>query len=299
MRKEIDITENTVLITGANGFIARNLAKTLKGKQLRVIGTSRRPVRIDGFDKIHEASLMESLANVFETEKIDTVIHCANHVGENEFEINVNGTTRWLKEAKENGVDNHIFLSSISAKPNVPSEYGRAKYELEQIFISEDGVIFRLGLVIGNGGMFGKIKQSMQKSPLVPIIDNGSRYVHVLGIDFLCHVIVQSILTSGEGLRGKLWHIHQPKPYTLRDVMVEIRKQFGYSCRFVPVPSLPILWAVSAVEKLRFLKLPVSSTNLKGLRQTRNETTPSDFVMFGQPEQSLEELVSKAARPSG
>jgi len=286
----------TVLITGSSGFIAGHLAAVLGGEELRVVGADLNPLRKTSFSKVYQASLQDSLGHVFASEKVNAVIHCANHVGENEFEINVKGTTRWLEEAEAHGTDLQIFLSSLSAKPDAASDYGRAKFELEQKFIEHNAVVFRLGLVVGNGGMFDRIKQSMKKSLFVPLIDNGRQNVHIVGIEFLVHVLRDCVLSMGEGLRGRTWQIQQPDPHTLREVMEGVRKQFGYSCRFIPVPSLPILWAVSAVEKLRFIKLPILSTNLKGLRQSGDETFRSDFARFGYPQQSLEEMIGRAAQ---
>ena len=51
----------TVLITGANGFIARNLAPVLKEAGMRVAGTSRAGQPVPGFDAIYPASLGDSL----------------------------------------------------------------------------------------------------------------------------------------------------------------------------------------------------------------------------------------------
>ncbi|OEU61809.1 MAG: hypothetical protein BBJ57_06695 [Desulfobacterales bacterium PC51MH44] len=283
----------TVLITGANGFIARHIAITLKQEKLRTVGVSRKTSRIDGFDKVYAAYLGESLKPVFEAETIDVLVHCANHVGKNEFKTNMNGTTLWMEEAKVHGVGLQIFLSSLSAKANALSDYGRAKFELEQKFIKAHHVIFRLGLVIGNGGIFAKMTESIRKLPVVPLLDNGTTEVYVLGIEFLCYVIRDCILNKGEGLRGQVWQIQQLKAYTLREVMVTIRQQFGYICWFIPIPSFPVLWALLTVERLPFLKLHISSTNLKGLRQSSGKEFHSDFDKFGYPEESLDNLVRK------
>jgi nucleoside-diphosphate-sugar epimerase len=286
---------STVLVTGAGGFIARHVAATLSRENLRVVGVARSSRSLDGFAKIYRASLLEPLTDVFEGEKIDAIVHCANHTGDDEYDTNVRGTTSWLEEANRNGVTLQIFLSSVSAAVDAPSDYGRAKYELEKRFISAGGIVFRLGVVIGAGGMFGRIVESLRRSPLVPLLDGGSSNVYIIGIDSLCRVIRDSVVPAGKDLRGRVWHLHQREAYTLRDVMHGIRRHFGYSCRFVPVPSLPALWSVSILERVPFLKLPVSSTNIRGLRQNRSLSLPSDFDHFGYSEQSLDELISNVA----
>jgi nucleoside-diphosphate-sugar epimerase len=283
----------SVLVTGANGFIARHLAKILKQEGLHTVGISRKTSRIYCFDTIYTAYLGESLKSVFEEEAIDVVVHCAHHGGKKEFEANVNGTILWMEEARSHGVELQIFLSSLLAKTDALSDYGRAKFELEKQFVSAHQVVYRPGLVVGDGGMFGKMKRSIQKLPVVPLLDKGTTKVYVTGIEFLCYVIRDCILNKGEGLRGMAWSIQQPNAYTLREVMMSVRRQFRYLCWFIPVPSYLVLRLLLVVEKLPFFKLNIGSTNLKGLRQSGQEDPRSDFDMFGYPEEDLDALVKK------
>ncbi len=285
-----------VLITGANGFIARHLAPVLKAASLRVVGVSRSGAPIDGFDAVYRGSLGDSLEPVFANETIHTVVHCANHEGRDAFEVNVRGTRAWLETARAHGAALQIFLSSLSAREDAGSDYGLAKYVLEQDFVGDNQVVFRLGIVVGDGGMFGRIKKALERFPLVPLLDNGRTRVYVLGIGFLSQVIRNCIENNQEELRGRVWKIQQPTAYTLRELMSAVRKQFGHSCWFIPVPSLPLLWAVSAIERFPFVKLPVSSTNLKGLRRNDQLESHSDFERFGYPEQSLDELLEDVFR---
>jgi len=281
----------TVLITGAGGFIAGHLAQTLRPENIRTIGISRNATDIVGFDKVYNAGLGESLKPVLASEQIDCVVHCANHTGKNEFEINVKGTTLWLEETEQQGVNLQIFLSSLLAKPDALSEYARAKHELEQKFMAINQVVYRPGMVVGDGGVFKKMKQSIEKLPIVPLLDGGNSRIYITGIGFFCRVVRDCIQNNGETLRGRAWRIQQTKAYTLKDVMRSIRHHFGYRCSFVPLPSFLVLWPVILLEKLPFVNLNVSSTNIKGLRQSGQDEYKSDFDKFAYPEQSLDELI--------
>lgn len=283
----------SVLITGANSFIARHLAKILKQEGMHTIGVSRKTAPICCFDTIYTAFLGESLKSVLKKEAIDAVVHCAHHAGKKEFEINVNGTIRWMEEARNNGIELQIFLSSLLAKRDALSEYGRVKFELEEHFISARHVVYRPGLVIGDGGMFGKMKKVIQKLPIVPLLDKGETKVFVTGIEFLCSVIRDCIVKRGESFKAKAWAIHQPNAYSLQDLMMNIRRQFCYSCWFLPVPSSLVLGFLFAFEKVPFFTLPLRSTNLKGLKQSGQENPRSDFNRFGYPEEDLNTLVKK------
>lgn len=284
----------TVLITGGGGFIAGHLAILLKQKGHRVIGVSRSTVRNAEFDKTHTAALGETLEPVLSEQPIDAIVHCANHTGADEYETNVIGTSRWFDEAKAHGVSLQILMSSLSAQADAASEYGRSKFALEQKFKSSGEVSFRLGLVVGNGGMFERMKASQRRFPIVPLLDNGSPRVYVLGIHTLCEMLCRCIESGGESMRGGIWSVQQPTPHALRDVMKSIRNHFRFRCRFLPVPSLPVLWLLMILERLP-LKLPVNSTNLRGLRAGRFVEFESDFARFGLEEETLDGLVARAA----
>lgn len=285
----------TVLITGGRGFIARNIAAELKKEGIKTIAVSRTPDPIEGFEAVYPGRLGVPLAEVFDVERVDVIIHCSNHVGRDDLSINVKGTIIWAEQAKENNVGLQIFLSSISAKRDSISSYGQSKYLIERWFLVNTQIVFRLGLVIGNGGIFGKMVDVIRRYPVVPLIDNGRLRTYITGIDFLCKVIKDVLCDGAESLKGRIWHMQQPEPVTLRKVMEAIRIHFGYSCLFLPIPSLLLLPALLFIEKLPFLKLDISSNNVRGLRQNAREEFSSDFAKFGYPTRSLNDMVKYAA----
>jgi hypothetical protein len=102
-------------------------------------------------------------------------------------------------------------------------------------------------------------------------------------------------VSDGSTRRGKIWHLHEPAVYKLKTVLTEIKKFYNYSCLFIPLPSAPVLAGVIILEHLPFLKLPVSSTNLKGLREAKNEKFRSDFNSFGYEPKGVSELIKTAS----
>ena len=105
----------TILISGADGFIAQHAAESLGALGCRMIGISIENKELDYFDSVYEGHLTFPLKDVFQHEDIDVFIHCANHTGGDEFRINVEGTRCWAEQAEENGVNTQVFISSLSA----------------------------------------------------------------------------------------------------------------------------------------------------------------------------------------
>jgi nucleoside-diphosphate-sugar epimerase len=283
----------TVLITGATGFIAGHLARAMSSAGYRVLGTSRSGAEVADFAKVFRASLGDSIVDFVASEEITAVVHAANYVGDNEFNINYEGTRQWFNEARDAGIDLQILLSSLSASEDAISAYGKTKFALESTFSAANQLSLRLGLVVGNGGMFERIRRSVGSGIIVPMLDNGNALVYVLGIDFLCTVVAEMISNNDSDRRGQTWSIQQPEACTLRELMESIRRQYGYHCVFLPMPSLPILWALTLAERLP-LNLPVQTTHIKGLRQSRHQTFSSHFDSFGHSAQSLDALVARA-----
>lgn len=286
----------TVLITGAGGFIARHLAVALRQVGWHVIGTSRQDASPAGFDRIYRRRLDDSLTEVFAQDAVDAVVHTALDTGSSAYETNVEGTTRWLEEAAAAGVGTQVFLSSLSADARALSEYGRAKYVLEQRFLAADQIVFRLGVVVGDGGMFGRMVDSVRRSPVVPLLDNGAQLIYVLGIDFLCSVIRDTLTSEGQGLRGRAWNLQQPTPYPLREVIRAICAAYSLHRVLLPLPAQPLVGLLRLFEKQALIRLPITSVNVQGLIQQGRREFPSDFARFGHPEEPLSALVARAAR---
>ncbi|MEZ4771229.1 MAG: NAD(P)-dependent oxidoreductase [Caldilineales bacterium] len=284
----------TVLITGAGGFIARHLAQTLADAGVRVLGVSHSGAAAPAYNRVFEAGLGETLLPALAAEPIDAVVHSALAAGMDGYRLNLEGTTRWMDEARAAGVGLQIFLSTLSAEPNALSDYGRAKWTLQQRFVDAGEVVFRLGVVIGDGGMYGRIRSSATRAPVVPMLDGGRQLLYVAGIDAVCAVLQDTILAGGESLRGGAWNLIQPEPVTLRDMATAINRQTRRRALLLPVPAGPVLAGLRVAESVPLLRLPITSTNVRGLMQQGQRRFPSDYERFGYPVQRLEELITAA-----
>jgi nucleoside-diphosphate-sugar epimerase len=287
----------TVLITGAGGFIAKAVAAELKARHVRVIGTSRNSFKNENFDEIYRARLGESLEEVFKKEnQVDAVIHAANEMSPAASELNTSGTVKWAEEAFKNGAETQIFLSSLSAKKDSPNNYGRAKAHTEDWFLKNNGIVLRLGLVVGNGGLFGRIITIAKTLPIVPLLSGGTSLIYYQGIEQTAKII--SDVALGEAkiplneLRGKVWMLQQENPVTLRNAIEQICTASGRKFRIISFPAGLALQAVLFFEKLK-IPLPVTSDNIKGLFLNSQRQVHSDYSKFGYPNETIESLTRK------
>ncbi len=284
---------NKVLITGSKGFISKNIANILKISGFYVIGTSRSPEPVSNFDKVYRGILGEPLKDIFESHKIDVMIHCAFDKRDKDNSMHEKGTRFWAAQAERNGVGLQIFMSSISAAEDAVSSYGQKKYELEKWFLAHNHIVFRLGLVIGNGGIFQTIISMVKKSPVVPLIDRGRTLTYVSDIDTIIKIVRDSILEKGKIERGKVLHLQQGRPVFFVKILEEIRRQYHLFCVFIPIPYFVISFFMFLAERCKFLSIGINTDNLKGMRQNSQRELKSDLNFLGYSESPVEILIKK------
>ncbi len=119
----------SVLITGAGGYIGRQLVAALaadRGELTTIVATDLQPVpeekRLAGIEYLAADICSPELANAFERYKVDVVIHLAAVVTpglksdrEVEYKVDVLGTENVLKASVAAGVKKFIYTSSGAA----------------------------------------------------------------------------------------------------------------------------------------------------------------------------------------
>ncbi len=292
----------TVVISGASGFLGRRLCEHFRQQGATVRGLVRRPdvypfsqpdvdlFRCDLPDVIDEAAL----------EGADILIHCAYATGsasrEEARRVNHLGTMRLYELAKQAGLDRFVFISSTGSSPEAESYYGRSKYDLEQQMDPAKDLIVRPGLIIGPGidGLFNRMKQSLDRLPIVPIFDGGRQVLQTIHIDDLCRAIEIAISRQ---LTGVLV-VAEPEGLEMREFLRALAAGLGRRCLLVPLPLAATLGIVRVFERLG-IPLPLSSENVLGLKQMGLVPSAADLARLGldvrNAAQSLETVL--APRP--
>ncbi|MBI4698626.1 MAG: NAD-dependent epimerase/dehydratase family protein [Nitrospirae bacterium] len=282
-----------VLITGANGFIARSISRLLSESGYFIVGVSRTHKPIPNYNEVFQGVLGEQLKDVYARHKIDVVVHCAYDKHNIDNIMNAEGTRIWAEQAERNNVGLQIFMSSISADKDAAAPYGQKKYETEKWFLAHDHIVLRLGLVIGNGGIFSSIVSSVKEHVIVPLIDGGKTLTYLTDVDVMCEIVRDAVMNNNKIARGKIWYLQQESPVYFVDILREIQSQNNLFRIFIPVPYFLVFTTLNLIEKLKILKLGITTNNLKGLRQTGSRKIESDLKTLGYPEIPLELLIKK------
>jgi nucleoside-diphosphate-sugar epimerase len=256
-------------VSGASGYLGSQICETLESRGWRAIRLTRSPGR--NRDQVFSYDLaMPITAQVREAlRSADALIHTAYDLSLTSpadiWRVNVGGTRRLLKAAREAAVGRIIALSSMSAFEGTTQLYGRAKLDIEAITTEFGGCAVRPGVVYSEraGGMVGALRK-LTTLPIVPVIAGGAGVYTVREQDFMK---VIALLASAATLEPGTISVAHPSPVTLVDLMRALAAQEDRRCRFVPVPWQLIYWLLRSGE-FTGLRLPFRADSLLGVVHT-------------------------------
>ncbi len=185
-----------VLLTGANGFIGRNLAAALVAAGHRVIPASRNK----GIDFCRMLSSGDWLAHL---EGMDAVINCVGIIGESgkqRFEpLHTLAPSALFHACVEAGVRRVLQISALGADDRAFSAYHLSKRAADDTLrsLELDWFVLRPSLIYGLGGESSRLFMRLARLPLIPVIGNGQQMIQPVHISDVVATLMHS-LTSPE-----------------------------------------------------------------------------------------------------
>ena len=190
----------SVAVTGANGFVGKNVRKFLYKNKVNVLGISRKnfvkyPTEIKAQSKnLLEQQLQKKLKNY------DVLVHLigigVESSGSTFEEINVNLTKNTIKLCKKSGIKKIIYISGLGVSKNNTSNYFTSKYKAEQEIINSglDYTIFRASYIIGKTDHLTKSLSKQMKKGVIIIPGSGKYQLQPIFVEDVAKIILKSIL---------------------------------------------------------------------------------------------------------
>ncbi len=178
-----------VFVTGATGFIGGELRRHLERAGHEVRGTTTRPRAAQD-----AALVVHRLGDPIDAgwlDGVDVVVHTAWDLAPSATARNLGGTTGWRDAAAKHGA-HLLFVSSYSAHPDFPTAYGRDKAAAEALLPA--ATVVRPALVVGSGGLFGRLVESVRRQPFTLMPDGGRHGVELIDVDDLCETLVRCVV---------------------------------------------------------------------------------------------------------
>ena len=241
-------------ITGANGFVGRNVIAILLGDaspgDIRAI--VRDPARAAA--ELPQAGLDVRRADVTDADSLrgafdglDAVVHTVAIPTERHgsFErVNAEGTRAVVREAERAGVHKLVHLSAIGASPDSPYPFLRSKGEGQAAVEASavPHVVLRPSILFGPGDDFFPRLRFSLAFPLVPLPGGGSARFQPLHVADLAQVIC----TALRGPMTGTFEVGGPTPSTYREMLEETMRAYRK-----PRPTMPM--PVSLMKPVAFL----------------------------------------------
>jgi NADH dehydrogenase len=285
---------NAVMITGVNGFVGASLAAELAAHGRRVRGTTSTRTGISAPAPGVERKALLRFGDSVGSEifaGVDMVIHCAYDLRPAHMQDNVSGTMKIAEAAAAAGAGRQIFISSYSAHVAAANDYGKTKFILQRYFLDQGHAVIRPGLIVGPGGMFKRLFQTLQRYPVAPLIGGGGVKMPIVALaDFLT-----ALTLIAESRRAGLFNLFLPQLVTQREFAAAVRAASGRNTIMVPVPA-GLLRALSGLFGRLGIALPVDADSLNGLAANQALRDRSDLTQFVAHPLTLEEMVTAASR---
>lgn len=262
-----------VIITGATGFMGRNLAERLSEDGHQILATGRslavgNELRKRGID-FKPADIMNAEDLVEAFSPVDCVVHCAGKSGdwgryEDYYKVNVVGTQNVLNACIHHGIKKLIFISSPSLyyngenrlnvredeplPPRQASDYAKTKLIAERLLLDPRQnnckvIILRPRAVFGpyDNTFVPRILRMSEKKAF-PLINNGQALVDITYIENLIDA-VRNCLAAQKTSWNQAYNVSNGNPITIRDWFAKILDIFErpFKPKNIPVPLAEIV----------------------------------------------------------
>ena len=201
--------------------------------------------------------------------QVDALVHCAydfrplrwNDINR----VNVDGSIRLLRAAREHGVKRGLFISSLSSFEGCKSNYGKAKLLIETESLRLGYAVVRPGLVYGPsaGGMMGALSRAAKSGRLLPLIGDGSYPQYPVHCEDLAKLVF--LLCQAETrLPARPVSAAHPGAISLKDLITTLAARDGNRPVFIPIPWRILHLGLKTLEALH-LPAPFRSDSLLGI----------------------------------
>lgn len=256
-----------ILVSGATGFIGRNLLPHLLDAGHRVRATSRKPTHHLDFvphDRLElvQADLLDasSLDGVFEG--VDAAFYLVHSmegsVGhEKDFvERDKDAARNFARRAAEAGVEQIIYVSGLKP-PGHASAHLESRREVERILSEGNSplTVVRAGFIIGDGSagcvMLDALTRTMDTLMVIPEFDNCTQpaYIDDVVAALMC------CLTHRDDTAGRVFEVGSCERVSYRRLIEMYAKFSGHTLELIEVPwaprSIGSAW-ISAISDLPY-----------------------------------------------
>ena len=236
-----------VLVTGATGFVGREVVAQLQARGHEVHALARGPLRSGSpsampdsvcqhaGDVLTPASLSPALTGM------DSVVHLVGIIsecGRNTFEnVHTEGTRNMVLAARQAGVKRFIQMSALGIRADAPARYQRSKWAAEEI-VRASGLattIFRPSIIYGPRDHFVNLFARMARwSPVLPVMGSGKSRLQPVPVADVA-VCFATALTEPASV-GQTYDLCGPERLSFVEILTTIQAVLGIKRWLLRIP---------------------------------------------------------------
>ena len=250
-----------ILVTGAAGFIGTRVVHELRARDRMTCGRSsahpRGPARSRNWDvELATGDVADPASLRSAAEGCDAIVHLVSILtgSKADFErVMVQGTRNLVDAAREAGTKRLVLMSANGVDNPGADEipYFEAKREMERA-VRDSGlefVILRPSFVFGDGGALATFLRLARRSPVTPIVGDGTPRIQPVWIDDVARAVAESL--ERPEAAGRTLELGGPDIVTWNEFWARLKKAAG-----VRRPSVHVPFSVMRIQATLLEKLP-------------------------------------------
>lgn len=298
----------TILVTGATGFVGRQLVARLitAGQPTRCLvrdGATAQKVlpaeaELVAGNILHPATLDAAFAGV--DILVDAAFMTANlkqHGEQTYYQVNVAGTHNQVDAAKRAGTKRAVVLSGLGTKQDKPGSYMQGRFLAEEAF-KESGLgwsILAPSVLFGQGSAFFKgLADLVRQVPLiVPVAGSGKEQFQPIWVEDVVTCLLAMINEPQRDSHN--YTVGGPEILTYNQILDQLMMTLGKKKIKVPSPKPFAMLGAAVMET--FLPKPPITTAALGLFDFPNITDlHSVETQFGFTPRSWEDYLAQSGQ---
>lgn len=249
-----------VLLTGADGFIGRNIATALTSAGHRVTPVSRK----HGFDFSRLITPAYWLPHL---QGIDAVINCVGIIGETgsqRFEpLHTLAPSALFRACEHAGIRRVLQVSALGADETAFSAYHLSKRAADEVLrsLDLDWFVLRPSLIYGKGGKSSELFMRLARLPMIPVIGDGLQRLQPVHISDVVDTVMHCLIARET---GKTLDILGTETVTFTEWLQWMRRAQGLPP--APVLRVPYRLAMAITRVARHFSPMLQPENLRMLQ---------------------------------